>query len=257
MLKNILSLIILGMGMLPSAFGNVLGDDNRVAMTSDKMPWSSIGRINIGQSGTCSGTLIAADLIATAAHCVVDPSTKLFYHLTRLVTFHPNYKYGQSNHQAKIISVRIGTFDTKAEPWNDWAVAKLDAPLGNLYGVMSVLNFSGENIKTQGALTVTLAGYSADFLKGETAGVHLNCQLRELVKEDAVKKIVTHDCDMRPGSSGGPIFTTVAGRPFLVAINIAEKNNFIAVSQALGLKIFYNLNSSANFSVTADKLFAK
>jgi protease YdgD len=257
MFIKLLALLALTFAQTTDLLANVLGDDNRVAMTSDKMPWSSIGRINIGQSGTCSGTLIAADLIATAAHCVVDPTTKLFYHLTRPVTFHPNYKYGQSNHQAKIISVTVGTFDTKAEPWNDWAVARLDAPLGNLYGVMPAMKFSGDQLKTQGPLTVTLAGYSGDFLKGETAGVHQNCQLRELVKEDAVKKIVTHDCDMRPGSSGGPIFTTIAGRPFIVAINIAEKNNFIAVSQALGLKIFYNLNSSANFAVTADKLFAK
>ena len=36
--------------------------------------WEAVGRLDLGGGGFCTGTLIATDLVLTAAHCVYDPN---------------------------------------------------------------------------------------------------------------------------------------------------------------------------------------
>ena len=37
--------------------------------------WAAVGRIDLGSKGFCSGTLIAPDVVLTAAHCLYDKAT--------------------------------------------------------------------------------------------------------------------------------------------------------------------------------------
>lgn len=37
--------------------------------------WAAVGRIDLGSNGFCSGTLIAPDVVLTAAHCLYDKAT--------------------------------------------------------------------------------------------------------------------------------------------------------------------------------------
>lgn len=37
--------------------------------------WTAVGRVNLGNSGFCTGTLIEPTLVLTAAHCFYDPDT--------------------------------------------------------------------------------------------------------------------------------------------------------------------------------------
>ena len=45
------------------------GTDNRVRTDPKQWPWISIGRVNREIGGHCTGTLIAAFLVPTPAHC--------------------------------------------------------------------------------------------------------------------------------------------------------------------------------------------
>ena len=46
------------------------------------VPWRAVGRVNVAATnrrGMCTGTLIAPDLVLTAAHCVIHPNTGVAY----------------------------------------------------------------------------------------------------------------------------------------------------------------------------------
>jgi protease YdgD len=89
-------------------------------MTSRKKPWSAIGKIEginaDGQGYSCTGTLIADDLVLTNSHCVVNPDTGK---LSRAIAFLPNLINGQvrdKNDIAYATSVKPGT-DFKSGTW--------------------------------------------------------------------------------------------------------------------------------------------
>ena len=46
---------------------------DRLDTREDLRGWEAIGRVDIADGGCCTGTLLASDLVLTAAHCVVEP----------------------------------------------------------------------------------------------------------------------------------------------------------------------------------------
>src|SRR5262245_7040256 len=54
----------------------ILGNDDRRAIEQLSAPWGAIGQINVTgyrRISKCTGSLIATNLVITAAHCVMDP----------------------------------------------------------------------------------------------------------------------------------------------------------------------------------------
>ena len=208
--------------------------DDRVPMIDRRQPWSAIGRLVIqtstGDSGICTGTLIADDVILTNAHCVVDPDTHQPY---PAISFQPNLINGTLvNRQdvARVVGGVYGTdFSDRAEAPHpqDWAIAILDKPLGRRYGTLGVHPVSLEVLRNNPG-KLTLVGYSFDFPdpakfptfqagKSYTPGMHQSCSV-----VDEYNRVLVHDCDMRGGASGGPIIGWLDDQPYIVAINSAE-----------------------------------
>lgn len=191
---------------------NVFGHDDRLEVASTQYPWSAIGTLqNIG----CTVTLVSADLAVTAAHCVVDPETRALR--SNLTNFLPNLIHGQVQEAVRITRVWWGTTDPDTDRYRDWAIVRLEKPVGNRYGWMGVRPL---NLAQFAWYRVNMAGYSGDFRGGDTATAHLGCAI---LNTRAGNGMLYHACEGTRGSSGAAMFETpLPNQPYIVAMNVAE-----------------------------------
>jgi protease YdgD len=213
--------------------GSLDGIDHRVPQLSRNLPWSTVGRIifqaSDGSYHGCTGTLIQEDLILTNTHCVLHDRK-----MARSIKFFPNMVDGKTPNDdvASVIGALIGTqlagTDSEvAGNSQDWAILKLDKPLGKTYGYLGWKSLPSE-ILTQKKGEFAFVGYSGDFPtpkfigfkagKGNTASIQVGCSI---VREE--KNTLRHDCDTTGGSSGGPIIGWAEGKPYIFALNNAEE----------------------------------
>jgi V8-like Glu-specific endopeptidase len=226
----------------------VIGSDDRIPMLSRQYPWSAIGRVqgvsSDNQDYHCTGTLIAEDVVLTNAHCVINPETR---QLSQKIAFLPNVINGQPGSQAditQVVNVLYGTdFGGSAleNQTNDWAILKLNKPIGLKYGYLGWKSLSGATL-TKNKNAYIFVGYSGDFPntskknyqiftagQGWTASVQGGCSI---VREES--NVLFHDCDTTGGSSGGAIIGVVGNKPYIVGLNNAERRDGTV---NLGLKI--------------------
>ncbi|NMF62045.1 hypothetical protein DP113_04525 [Brasilonema octagenarum UFV-E1] len=197
-----------------------------------------------GQGYSCTGTLIADNLVLTNSHCVVNPETGK---LSRGMAFLPNLINGQvrdKNDIAYATTVTPGTYfksGTMADYVDDWAIIKLDRPLGKKYGVIPLKSLPSFDLVGD-IQKFALVGYSADFpnskqkeyqefTAGEsmTAGVHLGCSI--LRQKD---NLLYHNCDTKGGASGGAIIGNIGGNYYVLALHSGwNKVNGLKLNRAV------------------------
>ena len=201
------------------------GCDERVPMRSNSYPWSAIGYLKIGDSH-CTATLTHESWIVTSAHCVVDDKTGK---ITKdPITFFPNRINKSAKDSARVTYVVVGTTSDRVAHPKDWAMLKLDKPLGRTYGTIGLKSLPLSQV-LRNPKKFMLAGYSGDFPSarrypdltagpGYTAGVDAACS----ITGEQNDTVLIHDCDARGGASGGALMTWIQGKPYIVAINSAE-----------------------------------
>jgi protease YdgD len=200
------------------------GEDDRLPMTSSAYPWSAIGRVQINGGGHCTGTLIGRDLVLTNAHCIFESGTRRL----RGASFSPNYKNGSAPETVRGVDYYWGTDDPNKYRDGDWAVIKLERPIGDKYGWLGWRNLSYNELRNRKVIYV---GYSvfdregrSEFVDGQTGQVHIGCTIRDANPQWGW---VNTDCDNGQGGSGGPVFIWENNQPQVVAVNAAEYRNRI------------------------------
>ncbi len=225
---------------------NIFGSDTRRGLTVAKAPWSAIGRVSTPGGRHCSGTLVARDLVLTAAHCLVTKQLTLKQGSFR---FDAGYDRGRVAGSARVKRIWLGTYDAYNDRENDWALLKLDWALGDEIGWMPVgLMTKEELLKNRGRLFI--AGYASDYYDMERAFWASDCTFRGEIRG---QNLVLHDCPSTRGTSGGNLFIWDPGRQnyLLVALHVAEFRHGNPDSY---VNIPYS-DRTANTAIPSDKFF--
>ncbi len=176
------------------------GMDDRVVLDPTVPPWNMIGLVELGE-GTCTGTLIARDIVLTGAHCILyevgdsdSPPT----------AFRAGYQNGTEVARAGITGYHLPSGWRESEQeGTDFAFVYLDRPLGDQLGWMQLGPLSAADLAAYATGTgpdILQAGYSAD--QPDVLTGNLDCPFLELGPDNTL----SHQCDTVQGDSGSPLF---------------------------------------------------
>ena len=161
-------------------------------------PWEAVGRLDIGGKGFCTGTLIAAGLVLTAAHCLYDRSSGAPVDPSRL-QFRAGFRNGWSAasrparramaHPSYVFDPAAGV----ASSAHDLALVELTQPIQG-----PVTPFETAEEVVAGA-TVSVVSYALG--RSEAPSREDSCGVI-----GAERGVLVLTCEVDFGASGAPIF---------------------------------------------------
>jgi protease YdgD len=222
-----LAMLVLGAAGAPvdrEALPGILGKDDRVILDNSNWPWAAIGRVNRGSGGFCTGTLVASDLVLTAAHCLYDRRTGKRVSPDNL-HFVASYRRGDyAAHSVASASFHPPAFSYKggatfARIANDWALLVLRHPMA--LKPIPVRRLSDEEKRSTGPASGKLmrAGYGQD--RPHLLSLHAGCSISA---DRGDGNVLFHTCDATRGGSGSPLIIKTEDGYVIVALAIGVAN---------------------------------
>ncbi|MDW3223312.1 MAG: trypsin-like peptidase domain-containing protein [Paracoccaceae bacterium] len=194
-------LVVAFMMSLPAG---ALAQDNATLVslgdTDNPEAWRAVGRLDAAMSGFCTATLIAPDLVLTAAHCVYSSRTKRLIKPAGL-KFRAGLHRGVAVAESQVAQVEVHPgYDVRVGPTaqsvgHDVALLRLAKPIPT-----HVLNpFSvRSSTHTDGPVNVVSYGLG----RAESLSHESGCEVF-----DGYKNVILMDCEATFGSSGAPVFS--------------------------------------------------
>ena len=173
--------------------------------------WKAVGRLDFGRGTFCSGTLIAPDLVLTAAHCLYQPGTDRLWP-TDTIRFRAGLRDGEAvaTRAAKAAAAHV-KFDpigplTALNVAHDVGLIQLDEPISTF----EVPPFYIHNDRiAPGPVSVVSYGRN----RANAQSRQKQCQMLAQLGDTMV-----FDCDVTVGSSGSPVFSHLNGRGRIMAV---------------------------------------
>ncbi len=204
-------LTLLGLVLFPALAGAQSTGLARLSDRDDLLGWEAVGRLDIRGRGYCSGTLIASDLVLTAAHCVYDKQTKRLYD-PQTLSFRAGLRDGTAIAERAVAQIAAteqfvpGAPLTLDQVRNDVALLRLAKPIVSSDADPFVLH-SGETVGT----TVSVTSYGQG--RSEALSRQRRCNIVA-----AADDVMAFDCDVTFGSSGAPVFVKVGARGRILSV---------------------------------------
>lgn len=185
--------------------------------------WAAVGRIDLGSRGFCSGTLIAPDVVLTAAHCLYDKATGEPFRPADL-TFLAGWRDGRAAaarngvmilpHPGYRPGLEEGSKAHRDQIGNDIGLIKLAEPI-----LLPSITPAPTGVLPNRGDRVEIVSYARG--RSEAASMQDVCSV--LGTEGRVAAL---DCPVDFGASGSPVFrdTTYGSEVVLVISATAEMN---------------------------------
>ncbi len=210
MIRLLLLCLALPLAALPAAAQSI----RALASADQGRGWDAVGRINIGTTGFCTGTLIADDLVLTAAHCLYDKTTGKRVADTDL-TFLAGWRNGRAE-AYRSVTRALAHPDYRADGkpldsvGSDLALLRLDHPIR----LPQVQPFATETTPETGA-EVGIVSYAQD--RSEAPSLQEVC---DIIGQRPDMMVLS--CAVDFGASGAPVFTVTDGAVAVVSVISAK-----------------------------------
>lgn len=177
-----------------------------MASEAEQARWLAVGRLNISGQGYCTATLVAPDLVLTAAHCLVDRRTGHAVRAER-VHFLAGFRAGNyaGHGRAQALAVLPGYARSRATLHRDLGLVRLSEPMPDDVAPLPIAAgvAAGDPLAT--------LSYGID--RSQIPSKQDNCRA---IRRDGL--VLFTACEGVPGVSGAPIVRETPTGPELVAI---------------------------------------
>ncbi|MCX7566543.1 trypsin-like peptidase domain-containing protein [Sulfitobacter sp. F26169L] len=161
-------------------------------------PWKAVGRLETGDGGYCTATLIAPDLVLSAAHCIFEKSGKR--RAASELMFRAGFRNGRVEAERKVLqTVLPEAYQYRGGDWltrvaNDVVLLRLSTPIAT--HIIDPFIVEPRPMR-RGEVSVVSYGRGRDSLPS----LQHTCQVL-----DSYRGAMVMDCNTTFGSSGAPVF---------------------------------------------------
>jgi hypothetical protein len=233
---SLLLIFSFGSSFSPLARATIVASDDREVVNFEDLRFTPFVKVQ-SALGTCGGSFVGPNIVATAAHCVPyakGPEKKLRSSPT-IQTKSTAHGFSKSANVVDAIFPPMIFADNQwsFDPLNDWILLIVGSPLGNEMGYYSLGDVDVKGI-------FYLLGYGFDYDGNPTLSPACGIQA-------VTSNTLETDCDMLQGNSGGPaIVCTGMKRSSCSLIGIASSVlSPVALPKIPGLNVVVQVRSYA------------